>query len=117
MKKVLIATVLVGALALPAHATQPLKWADVTEVEGCQVQNPAQPECTYTVTHEGESPVSGVAAVGSWVVTIKVGKKTETVKSPPTGEPTAVEMTIPSGAKVTMKALAPGSGGTVGHAD
>ena len=117
MKKFLIATVLVGALALPAHAGGTVQWSDVTEVEGCQVQNPAQPTCTYTATHEGESPVSGIAAVGSWVVTIKVGKKTETIKSSATGEPTAVEMTIPSGAKVTMKALSPGSGGTVGHAD
>ena len=114
MKKVLIATVLIGALALPAQAAS----VDAPrEVEGCQVLNPVQPTCTYTATHEGESPVSGIAAVGSWVVTIKVGKKTETVKSPSTGEPTAVEMTIPSGAKVTMRALAPGSGGTVGHAD
>ena len=117
MKKVLIATVLVGALALPAHAGGTVDWTEIREVEGCQVQNPAQPTCSYTATHEGETPVSGIAAVGSWVVTIKVGKKTETVKSPAAGEPTATEMTIPSGAKVTMKALSPGSGGTVGHAD
>ena len=117
MRKLLVAATLVGALAVPAHATQPVDWSDVTEVEGCQVQNPVQPTCSYTVTHEGETPVSGIAAVGSWVVKIKVGKKTEVVKSPAAGEPTAVEMTIPSGAKVTMEALTPGSGGTVGHAD
>ena len=117
MKKLLIATIFVGALALPAHATQPVNWADVTEVEGCQTQNPAQPACSYTATHDSDSPVQGIAAVGNWVVTIKVGKKTETYKSPATGEPVAEAVTIPSGAKVTMKALTPGSGGTVGHAD
>ena len=117
MKRLLIAAVLIGAVAIPAHATQPLRWADAVEVEGCQVQNPAQPTCTYTATHEGESPVSGIAGVGSWVVKIKVGKKTEVIKSSATGEPGVVEMTIPSGAKVTMQALTPGSGGTVGHAD
>lgn len=117
MKKLLIAGILVGAVGIPAQAAQPTRWADVTEVEGCQVQNPTQPTCSYTATHEGETPVSGVAGVGSWVVKIKIGKKTEVIKSPATGEPTAVEMTIPSKAKVTMEALTPGSGGTVGHAD
>lgn len=117
MRKIAIATVLVGALAIPAHATQPVDWADVRETEGCQVQNPVQPKCSYKATHEGGSPVSGVAGVGSWVVKVKVGKKTEVVKSPASGEPTGVTMTIPSGAKVTMQALTPGSGGVVGHAD
>jgi hypothetical protein len=117
MKGIVIAAVLVGALAVPAHATQPLSWADATEVEGCQVQNPAQPTCSYSASHAGESPVSGIAGVGSWVVKIKVGKKTQTIKSPATGAPTVVEMSIPSGATVTMEALAPGSGGTVGHVD
>ncbi len=117
MKKLLIATLLIGAIALPANAGPPVDWSDVTEVEGCQTFNPAQPTCTYTATHDSESPVQGIAAVGSWVVTIKVGKKTETFKSPASGEPVAEAVTIPSGAKVTMKALAPGSGGTVGHGD
>jgi hypothetical protein len=92
---------------------------DPREAEGCQVQNPAQPTCTYTATHSGDSPASGIAGVGSWVVKIKIGKKKkpEVIKSPATGEPTAVEMTIPEGAKVTMSALTPGSGGTVGHVD
>ena len=117
MKKVLIAVVLTGALAMPAHAGGALDWSEVTEVEGCQTQNPAQPTCTYTATHDSESPVQGIAAVGSWVVTIQVGKKKDTYKSPATGEPVAEAITIPEGAKVTMKALSPGSGGTVGHAD
>lgn len=117
MKKLLAAVVLLGILAVPAHAARSIRFSEAREVEGCQVQNPAQPTCSYTATHEGESPVSGIAAVGNWIVKIKVGKKTEVIKSPAAGEPTAVEMTIPSGAKVTMEALTPGSGGTVGHAD
>lgn len=113
MKK-LIAALAISALAVPAaHASAP----ELREVEGCQVANPGQPTCSYTVTHEGGSPVTGIAAVGQWVVKIKVGKKTTTEKSPASGEPTAVEMVIPEGAKVTMEALSPGSAGTVGHAD
>ena len=117
MKKVLLVVALIGVIAAPAHAAQTFRSADADEVEGCQVQNPAQPTCSYTATHAGGSPVSGIAAVGSWVVKIKVGKKTEVIKSPAMGEPTVVEMSIPSGAKVTMEALTPGSGGTVGHVD
>ncbi len=113
MRKVLIAGVLIGALALPAHAAV----EPPVQTEGCQVFNPVQPTCSYTATHDSDSPVQGIAGVGSWVVTIKVGKSKETYKSPASGEPAAEAVTIPEGAKVTMKALAPGSGGTVGHAD
>lgn len=115
MKKfsaVLAATALL-TIAAPAHGFV----AEDVEPEGCQVLNPAQPSCSYTATHEGESPVSGIFAWGTWIVKIKVGKKTETIKSPAAGEPTVVEMTIPSGAKVSMEALSPGAGGTVGHVD
>ena len=115
MKKVSIVVALIVVTAVPANAAQTLRLVD--EVEGCQVQSPAQPTCSYTATHAGGSPVSGIAAVGSWVVKIKVGKKTEVIKSPAMGEPTVVEMSIPSGAKVSMEALTPGSGGTVGHVD
>ena len=117
MRKLLIAAVVIGAMAIPAHATERIRWADTKEVEGCQVQNPAQPTCSYTATHAGETPVSGIAAVGNWVVTIKAGKKRLMFKSAATGAPTVVELSIPSGAKVTMEALTPGSGGTVGHVD
>jgi hypothetical protein len=118
MKKLLAVTA-ICALALPAaanaNAADPV---EVTrEVEGCQVVNPGQPTCTYTATHEGTSPVSGIAAVGQWQVTFQVGKKKTVEKSPASGEPTVVEMTIPKGAKVTMEALSPGSAGTVGHGD
>jgi hypothetical protein len=116
MKK-LVAAIAISALALPAaaHAGAPLE--TTREVEGCQVVNPGQPTCTYTATHEGTSPVSGIAAVGTWQVTFQVGKKKTIEKSPASGEPTVVEMTIPKGAKVTMEALSPGSAGTVGHGD
>ncbi|MBW3594558.1 MAG: hypothetical protein KY391_03185 [Actinobacteria bacterium] len=85
--------------------------------EGCFASNPAQSTCTYKVTHDNDSPVAGIGGVGSWVVTVKIGKKTTTVKSPSTGEPTSASVDLPKGAKVTAKALSPGSTLIVGHAD
>ena len=116
MKRTSILVALLLLAAVPAQAGQTLP-DSAREVEGCQVFNPGQPTCTYTATHVGETPVSGILGTGSWTVVIKVGKKKTVVKSPSTGEPTAVEMVIPEGAKVTMTALSPGSGGTVGHVD
>ena len=115
MKKfcAVLAAAMLLAIAAPAHGFV----VQDMEPEGCQVFNPAQPTCSFTVTHEGESPVSGIFGWGDWVVKIKVGKKTEVFESPAAGEPTVVEMSIPSGAKVSMEALSPGAGGTVGHVD
>ena len=115
MKRFCVSLVVVSALALAAPAQG--DGIAAREPEGCQVLNPAQPKCSFTVTHEGTSPVSGIFGWGEWVVKIKVGKKTEVYESPATGEPSVVEMTIPEGAKVTMEALSPGSGGTTGHVD
>ena len=115
MKRLCASLVIVAVVALAAPA---LGGSSVDrEPEGCQVFNPAQPSCSFTVTHEGSSPVSGIFGWGDWVVKIKIGKKTEVHESPATGEPTVVEITIPERAKVTMEALSPGSGGTVGHVD
>lgn len=85
--------------------------------EGCVASNPAQPTCTFKVTHDNESPVGGVGGVGSWIVTVKVGKKVTTAKSPSSGEPTSTSIDLPNGATVTVKALSPGSTLIVGHAD
>ena len=113
MKKLLFVVVSLSLIALPAQAGR----VGLDETEGCQVLNPAQPTCSFKATHEGGTPVSGIFGWGSWIVKIKVGKKTTVEKSPSTGEPTVVEMVIPQGAKVTMTALTPGSGGTTGHVD
>lgn len=115
MKK-LVASIAICALALPAaaHAGVP---AELRATEGCQAVNPGQPTCTYTATHETDSPVSGIAGVGQWQVIYKVGKKKTVEKSPASGEPTAVEIFFPEGAKVTAKALSPGAVVIVGHAD
>ncbi len=114
MRKV-IGTVAVSLLVLVGvghAATTP------RATEGCVASNPAQPTCTYKVTHDNESPVGGVGGVGSWVVTVKVGKKVvDSAKSPSSGEPTSATLDLPSGAKVTAKALSPGSTLIVGHAD
>jgi hypothetical protein len=53
------------------------------------------------------------------VVKIKIGKKKkpEVIKSPASGEPTVVEMSLPEGAAVSVEALSPGSAAIVGHVD
>ncbi len=87
------------------------------EPESCHAYNPGQPKCTYKVSHSTDSPVTGVAGVGTWVVKIKRGKKTISVKSPYTGEPTAMEIQFRPKDKVTAIAVNPGSALVVGHAD
>ena len=104
-------SLLIGGASLAAAVT-PAK-----TTEGCVATNPAQPTCTFKVTHDNESPVSGVGGVGSWVVTVKAGKKVITAKSPSSGEPTSTTIELPEGATVTAKALSPGSTLIVGHAD
>lgn len=114
MKSVFVAAVLTWVMVVPAQVGY---GRALDEPEGCQVFNPVQSKCSYKPTHKGESPVTGIAGWGKWVVKIKVGKKKIVERSPSTGEPTTIEMPIPAGAQVTMKALTPGSGGTVGHVD
>jgi hypothetical protein len=117
MRKIVVAALMVS-LVLPASsgaAFSPASGAD--EPESCQAYNPGQPKCTYTVTHSTDSPVTGVAGVGTWIVKIKRGKKTITVKSPYTGEPTAIEIQFRPKDKVTAVAATPGSALVVGHAD
>jgi len=106
-----VLTLLIGGAALAA-AVSPAK-----STEGCVASNPAQPSCTFKVTHDNNSPVAGVGGVGSWVVTVKLGKKVTTTKSPASGEPTSASIKLPKGATVTAKALSPGSTLIVGHGD
>ena len=82
--------------------------------EGCEAMNPAQSTCTFTVMEDMEGPVAGVAGEGTWIVKVKRGKKTEKIKSPSSGEPTAVEYLFEAGDVVTAKALSPGSSMIVG---
>ncbi|HEV3471970.1 MAG TPA: hypothetical protein VG408_02020 [Actinomycetota bacterium] len=81
--------------------------------EGCVAANPAQPTCTYKTT-EDVATFGGAAGAGSWSVTVQVGKKITSYKSPASGEPSGTQFLIPSGATVTAKALTPGSGVIVG---
>ena len=107
----LVSGVLVLALQVTALGSARL------EPEGCQAMNPAQPTCSYTVTHTTDSPVTGFAGVGNWEAKIKRGKKTTTVKSPGTGEPTAVTFEFEVGDKVSVTTLSPGSSVIAGHGD
>lgn len=103
--------VLIGVLSMGTGAVAgsvPLDDAP----DGCVAINPAQPTCTFTA--EGVDTFGGVAGNGSWIVKVKVGKRTTTYRSPSSGEPTGVQFMIPAGAKVTATATAAGSGLVVG---
>jgi hypothetical protein len=103
------AAMLLVSLGLPVSAA--------ASAEGCQVFDPVQRKCTYTVTHTTISPVSGFSGTGDWVAKVKRGKKRITVESPAGGEPTVVEFSFQPGDKVTLTALSPGSGAVAGHVD
>jgi len=99
---------LVVALSVPLTVT-----AAHREPEGCQVFNPGQPKCTYTVTHTTTSPVTGFAGRGDWAAVVKRGKKK--IKIPGSEEP--VTFGFREGDKVTVVAKTPGSGAIAGHVD
>ena len=72
--------------------------------------NPVAPSCSFTVLESMEGPVAGAAGVGTWVVKVKRGKKiVATLKSPPSGEPTAIEFLYQQGDKVSVTAVSPGA--------
>ncbi|HEX2240814.1 MAG TPA: hypothetical protein VHJ82_06720 [Actinomycetota bacterium] len=105
----LVVTVLVATLWL-----LPLPLARSVPPEGCEAVNPGMETCTLEITHPTTGPVSGVAGVGSWIVIVKRGKTKIKIKSPSSGEPTAVGQTFQTGDLITAKALTPGSGLVVG---
>lgn len=105
---------LVAALMAPASLDAAPLTPMPEQPEGCEAVNPGQPTCSYTATDDTASPVSGAGGRGSWVVTVKRGKKKFTYKSPPSGEPTAIAFEILAGDKITAKALTPGTGLVVG---
>lgn len=112
MRKLLVVASISGLIALPAITP-----TASASPESCEAVNPGQPKCSFTVTHETDSLVQGAAGVGKWVVKIKRGRQVIKLKSPASGEPTAIEFSYETGDKVTAVALSPGSGVAVGHAD
>ena len=112
MRKLVTAALLLGLVALPGAGR--LAPALGVPPEGCQAVNPGQPTCTFTVTHNTTGPVSGIAGRGSWVVKVKRGKATTTIKSNAAGDPQAVAYIFQTGDKVTASALTPGSALAVG---
>ncbi|MGH2754078.1 MAG: hypothetical protein ACRDLB_06550 [Actinomycetota bacterium] len=113
MLRTMIAVTATAVLLIPTSgSTHPSN--EAMAPEGCEAMNPAQSTCTFTVMEDMEGPVAGVAGQGSWLVKVKRGKKTEKIKSPSSGEPTAVEYLFQAGDVVTAKALSPGSALIVG---
>lgn len=108
MRKFVVA-LLVGALCLI-----PIPMARSVPPEGCEAVNPGMETCVLEITHPTAGPVSGVAGVGSWIVIVKRGKTKIKIKSPSSGEPTAVGQTYQTGDIVTAKALTAGSALVVG---
>jgi hypothetical protein len=89
----------------------PASAAEDDQPEGCLAINPVQPKCTFTATENTAGPVSGAAGTGDWVVKIKRGKKSFSLRSTSVyGEPSSVEFLYKKGDKVTAVAS---SGGMV----
>ena len=104
----------IAVAALMVVATPGTTGAVTHPPEGCQAVNPGQETCTFTVAADAESPVSGAAGPGSWVVTVKrPGEKKPIVLKPDAGGG-VVEFTFQQGDKVTAKALSPGTFMTAG---
>lgn len=109
MKKAAIGALAAALMVVPAGIAGS---AGIDAPESCEAINPVQPTCTFTA--EGVDTFGGVAGSGSWIVKVKVGKRTTTYKSPASGEPTGEQFMIPAGAKVTATATAAGSSLIVG---
>lgn len=115
MTKGLVAFVIASVLAAPmasAHPPTPVKGD-----EGCQVMNPLRPTCAFEVTHTSESPVTGAAGWGDWIVLVKRDGETIKYKGAPDGRFWMIEISYKVGDKVTVKALSPGSAADAGHFD
>ncbi|MFN2594649.1 MAG: hypothetical protein ABR579_07150 [Actinomycetota bacterium] len=102
----LLVVMIVGSALVP----QPVSaFAPRGPMDECLAVNPGQSQCTFTVTQDATTPVSGAVGRGSWIVIIKSGKLKTSLKSPSGGDPTAVSFAFQAGDKVTAKALTPGS--------
>ena len=110
--RLVIAACSLLVLLVPASPAQPHEAAP----EGCQAYNPGQPSCSFKVTHQSGTPISGYAAVGTWVIKIKAGGKTTTIESS-SPAPTASVSAWPKGARITASATAAGSFVIIGHVD
>ena len=111
-----LATIAISLLLVAAPAVaHPI--ASPKGDEGCQVMNPLRPTCEFEVTHTSESPVTGAAGWGDWVVLVKRDGETLKFKSAPDGRFWIFEIAFKVGDKVTVKALTPGSAADAGHFD
>ena len=109
MRGVVIGVVVAGLLSLPASVGQAMT-LDEREPEGCEAMNPVAPDLQFHRAGLDGWPRRGCRRVGHWIVKVKRGKKTVAVlKSPPSGEPTAVEFLYQQGDKVSVSAVSPGS--------
>ncbi|HEX2058712.1 MAG TPA: hypothetical protein VHI71_10115 [Actinomycetota bacterium] len=111
MRKTLVA--IVAGVALVAHAPSPASEPD--DPESCLAMNPAQPECTVTITSDSTSGVvTGAVGAGDWIVVVKRGRQKLTIE-PSSAQPEPVQFEYEVGDKV--KATVKSAGGWVlaGH--
>jgi hypothetical protein len=111
MRKALVSATVIGALLVPGAS--PAFEAD--EPESCLALNPAQPECTFTITTASTSDVvTGAVGAGDWIVVVKRGRQKLTF-GPSSTEPEPVQFAYQIGDKV--KAVVKSAGGWVlaGH--
>jgi len=111
MRKTLVAVATAAALLAPASSPA----AVTDDPESCLAANPAQPQCTFTITTGSTSGVvTGAVGAGDWIVVVKRGRQKLTIE-PASTEPEPVQFEYQVGDKV--KATVKSAGGWVlaGH--
>ncbi len=99
-------------LILAAAFVLTIPTAPVGAVEGCTAVNPGQVTCRYRAAATTDASATGV---GSWIVTVKHGRRTTTYSpSGYYGEPTVETVSMRKGDIVTAKALSAGSSVAIG---
>ncbi|MFN2588644.1 MAG: hypothetical protein ABR613_11080 [Actinomycetota bacterium] len=111
MRKTFVA--IAAAAALTAPASSPASVND--DPESCLATNPAQPQCTFTITSASTSGVvTGAVGAGDWTVVVKRGRQKLKIQ-PNSTEPEAVQFTYEIGDKVKATVASAGGWVLAGH--
>ncbi len=117
MRKAIVASLTVAALALPASAPAQPASAPAQDVvkapEFCVAFNPGQTTCHFEVTTDDTYGNTGALGPGEWFVLVKRGKKKIKFKS--TGSPDGVAFTYKPGDHVYATVTSPGGVVLAGH--
>lgn len=111
MRKTLVAIAVAAALTAPASS--PASVGD--DPESCLAMNPAQPQCTFTITSASTSGVvTGAVGAGDWTVVVKRGRQKLRIE-PSSTEPEPVQFEYEVGDKVKATVASAGGWVLAGH--